>query len=172
MTTRERESERRPGQTDRQPALETDEAKTRDPDLGPLTQESAMRFTFDSGEQVGHGFYLGLNHLEQVAVGREGRALPGERGVKWLRIPWLAVLATAPIIGFLFVVFMPVIGIALVLKVVAEAAIRETYKLVRPAAATPAAPALLGQTLQPAHTPAAPTTAKHDSDGTHRPSDW
>ena len=117
-----------------------------------------MRSIYQSGEQVGHGFYLGLNHLEQLTIGREGGQLPGGTGGTWLRIPWLAVLAIAPVVGFLFVIFMPGIGIALVLKVVAEAALRETWKTVRHYVPEPAPRDLLGHADQAPATGPRPTS--------------
>ena len=124
-----------------------------------------MRYTFHAGEQVGHGFYLGLNHLEQVTFGQGGGELPGGEGGTWLRIPWLLVAALAPVVGLVFFVTMPAIGVALVLKVVAEAALRETWRLVRPLVAA-VTPPLREQAVIPRGPAAPPATrpARRDLD--------
>jgi hypothetical protein len=71
---------------------------------------------FTAGSVVKGGFYFNRDKLDLVAVsGKEG-ALPGTEGNRYLRIPALAVVALAPVLGGLFVVFMPFIGFALVLQ--------------------------------------------------------
>jgi len=71
---------------------------------------------FTAGSMVRGGFYFNRDKLDLVAVsGKEG-ALPGADGQRYLRIPALAVILLAPMLGGLFVVFMPFIGFALVLQ--------------------------------------------------------
>ncbi len=71
---------------------------------------------FTAGSMVKGGFYFNRDKLDLVAVsGKEG-ALPGADGQRYLRIPALAVVLLAPVLGGLFVVFMPFIGFALVLQ--------------------------------------------------------
>jgi hypothetical protein len=71
---------------------------------------------FTAGAMVKGGFYFNRDKLDLVAVsGKEGK-LPGAEGQRYLRIPALAVVALAPVLGGLFVVFMPFIGFALVLQ--------------------------------------------------------
>ena len=71
---------------------------------------------FTAGSIVKGGFYFNRDKLDLIAVsGKEG-ALPGTEGHRYVRVPALAVVALAPILGGLFVVFMPFIGFALVLQ--------------------------------------------------------
>jgi hypothetical protein len=69
-----------------------------------------------AGATVEGGFYFNRDRLSLVAVsGKEG-TLPGNEGHRFIRIPALAVLFLAPLLGGLFVVFMPFIGFVLVLQ--------------------------------------------------------
>jgi len=71
---------------------------------------------FTAGATVKGGFYFNRDRLGLVAVnGKEG-TLPGDEGHRFVRIPALAVVLLAPLLGGLFVVFMPFIGFALVLQ--------------------------------------------------------
>ena len=67
-----------------------------------------------AGTTVKGGFYFNRDAWDLVTVsGKEG-VLPGTSGQRCLRIPVWAVLALAPVLGGLFVVFLPFIGFALV----------------------------------------------------------
>jgi hypothetical protein len=71
---------------------------------------------FTAGSVVKGGFYFNRDKLDLIAVsGKEG-ALPAGEGQRYFRIPALAVVMLAPVLGGLFVVFMPFIGFALVLQ--------------------------------------------------------
>lgn len=65
------------------------------------------------GTAVRSGYYWNLGRWEVIPVARDGEQLPGGRGDKFLRIPVLAVLMLLPMLGGLFVVFLPVIGFVL-----------------------------------------------------------
>ncbi len=69
--------------------------------------------TTTGGMQVRSGYYWNMGKWEVIPVARDGEALPGARSDKFLRIPLIAVLAILPIMGGLFVVFLPFIGFAL-----------------------------------------------------------
>jgi len=69
-----------------------------------------------AGTLVKGGFYFNRDKLDLITVsGKEG-PLPGADGQRYLRVPVLAVLLLAPVLGGLFVMFMPFIGFALVLQ--------------------------------------------------------
>jgi hypothetical protein len=69
-----------------------------------------------AGTLVKGGFYFNRDKLDLIAVsGKEG-LLPGANGQRYLRVPVLAVLLLAPVLGGLFVMFMPFIGFALVFQ--------------------------------------------------------
>ena len=68
------------------------------------------------GETVKGGFYWNLAKWDATFV--EGRAgvLPGDGRDDYRRIPVALALLAAPLMGALFVIFLPFIGIALMLK--------------------------------------------------------
>jgi hypothetical protein len=67
-----------------------------------------------AGTTVGGGYYLNRDAWDLIAVnGKEG-VLPGQVGERYVRVPLWAVLALAPMAGGLFVVFLPLVGFALV----------------------------------------------------------
>ena len=69
-----------------------------------------------AGTLVKGGFYFNRDKLDLITVsGKEG-LLPGAEGQRFLRMPVLAVLLLAPVLGGLFVMFMPLVGFALVFQ--------------------------------------------------------
>lgn len=82
------------------------------------------------GNKVPAGFYFNKKNWEIVTVsGKKGGLLPGGAETGYLKIPAIAMLAAAPVLGAAFVIFLPVIGFALF----AGAAFR---KVARPLATT------------------------------------
>ncbi len=75
--------------------------------------ENTIMTTFNGGTAVQSGYYWNLGKWEIVALERHGQILPGKRDQRYLRIPLLAALMLLPIMGGLFVVFLPFIGFAL-----------------------------------------------------------
>jgi hypothetical protein len=67
------------------------------------------------GETVKAGFYWHADGWEIVPVSGEGGVLPGTAEDRYVRLPALGMLLLAPVMGGLFVVFLPLIGIALLL---------------------------------------------------------
>lgn len=66
------------------------------------------------GSKVPAGFYFNKKSWEIVTVsGKKGGVLPGDVKTGYLRIPAVAMLAAAPVLGAAFVIFLPVIGFAL-----------------------------------------------------------
>jgi hypothetical protein len=66
-------------------------------------------------EHVKAGFYVNLDSWEVRTVsGRDGATLDGDAAVRYMRIPALALLLFAPIMGAAFAIFLPFIGIAMV----------------------------------------------------------
>ena len=70
----------------------------------------------NGGDRVNAGFYLNLDHLAVTPLSGKGGVLPGSADQRYLRVPTLAVLAFAPLMGAAYVVFLPFIGIAMVLQ--------------------------------------------------------
>lgn len=70
--------------------------------------------TVNGGSTVKGGFYFNLSKLQIVSVSGKTGILAGAADQRYRRIPALAVLVLAPVLGGLFVVFLPVIGFVLV----------------------------------------------------------
>jgi hypothetical protein len=69
--------------------------------------------TYPSGTAVKSGYYLDTAGFSIATVSSDGAKLPGAPGARWLRVPVLAVMAAAPVVGGLFVVALPFIGFGL-----------------------------------------------------------
>jgi hypothetical protein len=65
------------------------------------------------GEEAKAGFYWRAAAWEIVTLSGKGGVLPGGVQERYYRLPALAVLTAAPVMGGLFVVFLPFIGFAL-----------------------------------------------------------
>jgi hypothetical protein len=66
------------------------------------------------GSKVPAGFYFNKKNWEIVTVsGKRGGVLPGDTESDYLKVPAVAMLAAAPVLGAAFVIFLPVIGFAL-----------------------------------------------------------
>ena len=68
------------------------------------------------GEKVPGGFYWKQNNWEIEVVKGDKGTLPGDAETIYLRIPTLAMLVGAPVMGGLFVVFLPFLGFAMLAK--------------------------------------------------------
>ena len=78
------------------------------------------------GSKVPAGFYFNKKNWQIVTVsGKRGGVLPGDAKADYLRIPSVAMLAAAPVLGATFVVFLPVIGFALLATAVFKKATRQ-----------------------------------------------
>ena len=70
----------------------------------------------EGGDKVPGGFYWKQNNWEiEVVKGDEG-TLPGKADTTYVRIPTLAMLLGAPVMGGLFVIFLPFLGFAILAK--------------------------------------------------------
>lgn len=75
------------------------------------------------GELVKAGFFFNLDSWEiSTITGREGGILDGEPTARFLRVPVLAMLLLAPLMGALFAMFLPFIGIFLMAQFLADKA--------------------------------------------------
>jgi len=68
---------------------------------------------FSGGSSVPGGYYWNPRHWSVTPVERDGGKLPGSSSDRYLRIHWLVALLLAPLLGGLFVVFLPFIGFAM-----------------------------------------------------------
>jgi hypothetical protein len=79
------------------------------------------------GGKVPAGFYFNKANWEIVTVsGKRGGVLPGDAKTEYLKVPAIAMLAGAPVLGAAFVIFLPVIGFALL----ASAAWKKAFRSV------------------------------------------
>jgi hypothetical protein len=65
------------------------------------------------GNKFDGGFYLNRKTWDLVTVNGKKGLLPGEAGDVYLKVPTLAMLAAAPVLGATLVVFLPFVGFAL-----------------------------------------------------------
>ena len=71
------------------------------------------------GDRVGKGTYWNLTNGERVDIKDEG-VLPGEANKTFYKMPAVAIIVVAPIIGLAYAAFLPFIGIAMFVKLVAQ----------------------------------------------------
>jgi hypothetical protein len=66
------------------------------------------------GDTVKAGFYLDWRKMRFEMVETGTAALTGTEDTSYIRVPTLAMLVVAPIMGAMFVMFLPFIGFALI----------------------------------------------------------
>ncbi len=71
---------------------------------------------YKGGHKVGRGSYWDLSSGRQEYIEQEG-ILPGDENSTYFRVPSILVLLLGPILGLLYVIALPFIGIATVLTV-------------------------------------------------------
>lgn len=69
---------------------------------------------YRGGNSVRGGLYWCPSKWQIVSLPKKGGVLPGEAHTRYIRVPLVTVLLLGPIMGALFVVFLPIIGFALV----------------------------------------------------------
>ncbi len=72
-----------------------------------------MLKNYRGGEEVKKGFYASMNRWAIEMVKATGDPLPGAADEKYVRLPTIMMLFAAPLIGFAFVIFLPLIGFVL-----------------------------------------------------------
>jgi hypothetical protein len=68
---------------------------------------------FSGGSRVPGGYYWNPRRWSVTPVEKDGEKLPGTSSDRYLRVHWLVALLLAPLLGGLFVVFLPFIGFAM-----------------------------------------------------------
>jgi hypothetical protein len=74
-----------------------------------------MANTFESGAAVKSGYYLDAAGWAVHPVAHDGDRLPAGRGA-WRRIPTFAAIVLTPVLGLVFLMFLPVIGFLLAIQ--------------------------------------------------------
>ena len=67
-----------------------------------------------SGTPVKGGYYFNSRRWTFARVEKDGETLPGARNERWTRVPVPIVIAAAPVLGGMFVVAFPIIGLVAV----------------------------------------------------------
>jgi hypothetical protein len=70
---------------------------------------------YTGGTKVKNGFYWSMQAWDMAMVPAEGGQLPGDGARTYTRIPTVLFLLLAPMMGALYVVFLPFVGFAMVL---------------------------------------------------------
>src|SRR5512142_3137200 len=74
------------------------------------------------GNDAKAGFYWNLKKWEMVTLSGQGGALPGKPGDQYLKVPMVAFLFVAPVMGGLYAFFLPFIGFAMLATFLARKA--------------------------------------------------
>ena len=121
--------------------------------------------TFNGTDAVNSGIYLNTKTFAVEMMDQAG-TLAGTEFDTYRRIPMIVMLATAPLLGLLFVMFLPLVGFAMMFKLmgtkfaalVADAS-AEAVRVLQPSWA----PALAFLTRNKPAKPAAPATTEPDA---------
>lgn len=94
---------------------------------------------YHGNETVEAGIYFNLRELAFRSLDEEGR-LPGDAAATWTRVPAVVLLTVAPLVGLLFVMFLPLVGFLMLGMVAlrwagehAAEALEGTVRVLRPA---------------------------------------
>jgi hypothetical protein len=83
-------------------------------DRGTGIEKEDVMASYVGGMKVGSGYYWNPRTWEVHVVGAEGGTLPGSERAHFARIPFPLLFVVVPLLGALFLIFLPVIGFALV----------------------------------------------------------
>jgi hypothetical protein len=75
--------------------------------------------TFTGTHEVDRGLYLNIKRFSLTVIERRG-TLPGTEHDKYRRVPVLLMLAAAPLVGLVYVIFLPFVGFAAAAVLAAE----------------------------------------------------
>jgi hypothetical protein len=78
-----------------------------------------MNMLNNGGQTVKAGTYWDLENGDRVQMDQEG-ALPGSEKTRYIKAPVAVMLMAAPMIGLVFAVFLPFIGIAMTLNLIGK----------------------------------------------------
>jgi hypothetical protein len=75
---------------------------------------------YTGGMQVGGGYYWNPGSWEVEVVSNEGGKLKAAEGAKYVKVPFPVLFLIVPTLGALFLMFLPMIGFALVAYAMAK----------------------------------------------------
>jgi hypothetical protein len=100
-------------------------------DISTRNEESVMTKRIAGGCQVGGGFYWNLKNWEIVPVNGKSGTLPGTEQDAYVAVPSLAMLALAPAMGALLVIFLPFVGVALAVHALGQKSLKDAAPALR-----------------------------------------
>ena len=71
---------------------------------------------FTGGEAVKAGFYWNRGKMGAEVIPAAGGTLPGTNETVYNRIPWPVLLVVAPVMGGAFAMFLPFLGLGMLVK--------------------------------------------------------
>jgi hypothetical protein len=77
---------------------------------------------YTGNQVVKKGIYLSLKRRDFVTIESEGDLLPGTSDERYVKIPPVAMIVLGPIMGLMYVIFLPFISFAMVLGLMAHKA--------------------------------------------------
>ena len=75
----------------------------------------------NGGDRVGKGTYWNLTNGERIDIRDEG-ILPGDAKKAYYGMPAAAIIVAGPVLGLIYALFLPFIGIAMLVKLVGQKA--------------------------------------------------
>lgn len=77
---------------------------------------------YQGGNEVKGGFYFNTSKKDLVTLEDDFGVLPGNETESYIRVPLPVMLAAGPIVGLIYVIFLPFVAFAMVLEVAAKKA--------------------------------------------------
>jgi hypothetical protein len=75
---------------------------------------------YTNGMQVGGGYYFDAKSWKVEVIPTEGGKLPGPGDASYVKVPFPVLFVIVPLLGALFLMFMPMIGFALFAYAIAK----------------------------------------------------
>jgi hypothetical protein len=75
---------------------------------------------YTGGEKVGGGYYWNLSTWAVETIGNEGGRLGDPNGARYVKVPFPALFLIIPLLGALFLMFLPFIGFGLFAYAIAK----------------------------------------------------
>ena len=92
------------------------------------TETTTKNAKYVGGQTVKAGFYWNTKEWELETVSGKGGKLPGKADAAYVKIPAAAMLTLAPMMGAMYVMFLPFIGFALLAEHVGRMAVGAARK--------------------------------------------
>src|SRR3972149_1209283 len=91
-------------------------------------------FTYNTGERVKGGFYWNVKRWDIVTVTGKAGILRGGEAQRYLKLPTLLFFVVAPLMGLVYVMFLPLIGFVFIFGLAGKKGVRALRGLARPVA--------------------------------------